>query len=305
MDWNDDGLPDIIVGDRNGYVSYFRRTGPGISDLTSEGRIKSGGVDIDVGSNSAPVCVYVQSDGSHQRLDWNEDGLYDLLVGLQGGYPSGANLRVYLNEGSNSSPVFSGYEEIAGTYEYRFTPQVCDLNGNGKKDIIAGNNSGSIMFYENIGTNASPEFAPGVNLQAGGSNIQLSAGTRLWVDDWNGNGLLDLLVSDYNGQVSVFLQSTVGTAPGGAAALQGASLSVAANPCNGTPVLRVSLPQAAAVEIDVYDTAGRMVAGTLPGMLAAGLHEIAVEMDGERTGLYFARCRAGDIVLTERFTLIR
>ena len=69
-DWNGDGLDDLFIGDCRGMVSYYRRTGTGITDLTYEGTLTSTAGIIDVGANSAPVIT-----------DWNNDGLLDLIVG--------------------------------------------------------------------------------------------------------------------------------------------------------------------------------------------------------------------------------
>ena len=91
MDFNDDGILDIIVGDRNGYVNYFR--GTGTETLTTEPDIKANGTTIDAGSNSAPVIV-----------DWNEDGLLDLILGTETG-----TIRLYLNSGTASAHVFTTY----------------------------------------------------------------------------------------------------------------------------------------------------------------------------------------------------
>jgi len=53
------------------------------------------GVPIDVGEVSAPLM-----------FDWNRDGRKDLLCGQ---YDSG-KIRFYQNLGSDSAPVFSGYQ---------------------------------------------------------------------------------------------------------------------------------------------------------------------------------------------------
>jgi hypothetical protein len=66
--------------------------------LGPEGTVQAGGVDIAVVGYSVPSFV-----------DWNEDGLGDLLVG-EGG--ATAKARVYLNVGSASSPEFSGFSYV-------------------------------------------------------------------------------------------------------------------------------------------------------------------------------------------------
>jgi hypothetical protein len=44
-------------------------------------------------------------------VDWNSDGLNDLVVG-EGSGTYTANVHVYLNEGTASHPLFSGYFHV-------------------------------------------------------------------------------------------------------------------------------------------------------------------------------------------------
>ncbi len=298
MDWNDDGLEDIIVGDRNGYINYFRRTGSGVNDLTSEGKITSGGTTIDVGANSSPVCVYVHHDGTRERLDWNEDGKCDMLVGQEGSYTTGSELRIYLNQGTNSAPLFSGYESIPGTYGYRFCPQVVDLDGDGKKDVVAGNNDANIVFCRNTGTNEAPVLAAGVNLQSNGTAIDLYSGTRLWVDDWNSDGILDLLVSDYNGYVYKFLGQATGVGDYHYAGVDGGfTVNPVSNPASG--MFAVNLQGVwGTTMIRVYDASGRQVAETISQDDTA-----FIDAAGLPAGVYSIAAMNGDCVSTCRVIL--
>lgn len=68
-----------------------------VVEFTAQGRLMSGGEVIDVGSYAAPLMV-----------DWNGDGLQDLLAGQ---FEEG-RIRYYENEGTSSSPVFSGYQYL-------------------------------------------------------------------------------------------------------------------------------------------------------------------------------------------------
>ena len=44
MDYDDDGMLDIIVGDRNGFTHYYRRTSESPITLTKEDDLVCGGV---------------------------------------------------------------------------------------------------------------------------------------------------------------------------------------------------------------------------------------------------------------------
>lgn len=180
---------DLIVGDRNGGINYFRRTSNDPITLTEMPGISCAGNEINVGSNSAPVIT-----------DWNDDGLMDMLVGNE----NPGNIRLYLNDGGGSSPVFSSYTLIQSGSEdithYRNAPQVFDMNGDGRKDILVGANDNNVYFYENTGTSPDPQFDGFVTIAS------KSVGMRLWIDDWNHDGLPDMLTSDYDGYVWVWIQ---------------------------------------------------------------------------------------------------
>jgi hypothetical protein len=77
---------------------------------------------------------------------------------------------------------------------------VCDLNQDGKKDLVIGEDYGYVYYLENMGTNAAPEFRTAVKLESDGAPISWPSGqtdTRAWVDDWNGDGKLDMLLGNY------------------------------------------------------------------------------------------------------------
>ncbi|MEN8209511.1 MAG: T9SS type A sorting domain-containing protein [Candidatus Fermentibacteria bacterium] len=239
MDYNDDGMLDIIVGDRNGYVHYYRRTSESPITLTKEADLVCGGTIIDAGSNSAPVCV-----------DWNEDGKRDLLIGNE----SPGNVRLYINDTIDTDPVYNTYSliENSGTpiSSYRNCPQVFDMNQDGMKDLLIGVNGGQIYYYENTGTNASPVFS--------GYEIIISTGSggaRFWIDDWNEDGLPDVLASNFNGFIRVYIQLFMSIEEEETSAVR--TLSVNRNPFAGSVV--ISGDGFSNGIISIYDLQGRAV----------------------------------------------
>lgn len=108
------------------------------------------------------------------------------------------------------------------------TPTICDWDGDGVLDIVAGNSAGNILFYRNVGTDAAPSFVSGVKLQAGGYDIHVQPGygediqgpvEARWgyiganVYDWNADGRLDILTNDSRAKHMVYLAGTDGLAP--------------------------------------------------------------------------------------------
>jgi hypothetical protein len=84
--------------------------------------------------------------------------------------------------------------------------EVADLNGDGRKDLLAGNTDGQLYLYLNNGTDAEPKFQGSQKVQAKGAEINLGTSrSRPFVCDFNGDGRLDLLVGGADGLVRLYL----------------------------------------------------------------------------------------------------
>ena len=197
-DWNNDGRLDLITGERNGYYTVFLRKED--STLTNAGRIQAHGVDIMTNNNSWPAIV-----------DWDLDGRKDLLAGQEGiGAP--CNVYVYLNEGTDSLPVFgdSTPVEHGGSQfnNYRCVPLLLDLDLDGKRDLVLGEWYSSVRLYSNVGTDTNPVFNGYVNLvEPDPENFSNGNPPRVNFTDWDGDGDLDMITCDYYG--SVFLRRNI------------------------------------------------------------------------------------------------
>ena len=99
-DFNGDGLPDLVVGDRTGEVGLYLN--PGGSDPNAEFKrtaTLSFGAKSNLGGVVAPYAA-----------DFNGDGLIDLLIGLPNGH-----IAVALNTGTKTEPKFGPLVELKGT----------------------------------------------------------------------------------------------------------------------------------------------------------------------------------------------
>ncbi len=197
-DWNNDGRLDLITGERNGYYTVFLRNPD--STLTNTGRIQAHGADIVTSSNSWPFVV-----------DWNLDGRKDLLVGQEGLYTT-CNVFVYLNEGTDSLPVFGDSTPVlhnGSTFSDRRTaPLYLDLDGDARRDLVLGEWYSSVRFYSNVGTDTDPAFDTFVNLvEPDPDSFSNGNPPRVNFADWDGDGDLDMISCDYYG--SVFLRENI------------------------------------------------------------------------------------------------
>ena len=95
------------------------------------------------------------------------------------------------------------------------TPFGVDWDSDGDEDIICGNTAGYIGFFENLGGGSHPVWHKVKLLEAGGHTIRIQAGSNgsiqgpaeAWgyttqtVADWDGDGLLDIVVNSIWGKV--------------------------------------------------------------------------------------------------------
>lgn len=195
MDWNSDGAWDIVSGDRSGYFNIFVR-----QDTTLIGYYRYRLMDstiIDVGSNSQPAVS-----------DWNGDGKKDLILGSEAGY-----IYLFLNQTSDTWPMFQDYTYLqAGgqtIYIYRVNPYIFDLDRDGKKDLICGENNGYVLFFKNIGSDTNPILiSPETLRMVDGTPVRASPypyGSRCGFGYWNSDTLPDFLLGSYDGQIRLYL----------------------------------------------------------------------------------------------------
>jgi hypothetical protein len=169
--------------------------------------IKADGNDIAVPGYSVPSFV-----------DWNNDGLQDLVVGEGGaiGTVTPAKVRVYLNQGTQADPLFTGYFYVqAAGQDLTLTPEGCmgcfprvvDWDEDGRQDLLVGVSDGTVRIYMNIADNNNPAFDAGKNLKIGPeAALDLDVGKRPTpiVVDWNNDGMLDVVSGAWDGYIHIF-----------------------------------------------------------------------------------------------------
>ncbi|MBD3170361.1 MAG: T9SS type A sorting domain-containing protein [candidate division Zixibacteria bacterium] len=77
------------------------------------------------------------------------------------------------------------------------------------------------------------------------------------------------------------------------------------NPFNANTTIGYSLPEAANVQLEVYNLMGQKVETLHDGYMPAGEHQVNWDASHYSSGVYFYRLTAGDRVFTKRMTLLK
>jgi hypothetical protein len=77
------------------------------------------------------------------------------------------------------------------------------------------------------------------------------------------------------------------------------------NPFNPATTLSFTLPEAAHVELTVFDLQGRVIAGLVNGLREAGVHEVTFDASQLASGLYFYRIEAGGFSSVKKMILMK
>ena len=230
VDLDDDGHLDMITGQYHpGEVTWFRGTGDGFlpgETLPQEGDPSSNGQPMFGNYEGEPGDIgtfhyWVYTSASFG--DFDDDGDYDLIVG------GGDGLRISENIGSPRRPSFAmrdplltidgkplkildrGPEWLAMLSEHgeipppdgdgKSSPLVVDWDDDGVLDLLVTGSyrhpsSHAVTFFRGVKTDDGHRFHPGVDLlpTADGAKALPGSGQRVYVDDWNKDGVKDLII---------------------------------------------------------------------------------------------------------------
>lgn len=201
MYWDADEKKDLLVGQADGKIKLY-------TNVWTDGvPVFDSGTYLTVGKIGYKSNIDVGSRATLSVVDWNNDGRKDLVAGALDG-----KIRVYINNGTDTEPNFvleslvqeNGSDLVVPSG--RSSPDVLDLDYDGRKDILTGNTDGQLLFYRNIGTDDSPAFSGYTLVESKGVVIDL-AGTprsRPYLCYWNEDYYLDVLVGAGDGKVRLY-----------------------------------------------------------------------------------------------------
>jgi len=194
-DLDNDGKLDLIVGETNGTLSHYEQIA---LDSDNYEIVTSNFNNIDVGYSSQPTFI-----------DLDNDELLDMIVGGFGGYlPS----KIYHYEQSSFeseyfnliTDSFSGI--TFGSGGLHISPTFTDIDDDNLIDMIIGINY-SLRHYEQD-TYGSINFSL---ITTNFNNINVGDFTTPCFEDLDGDGLLDLILGEWDGNLNHYEQDEQGS----------------------------------------------------------------------------------------------
>ncbi len=216
VDWNNDSLPDLVVGEGGGgytgkvrvYENVGTSSSPAFSSYTY---VQSAGADLTCPASGCLGCF-------SRVVYWDADNRKDLLVGQADG-----KVKLFLNNGTDANPMFDG-----GTFLQvgppgsktdidvgsRATATVADWNSDGKKDLVVGELDAVVNVFLNEGTDTAPDFRSLISAKEDGSDLEVpfsrSSPVVLDLDD---DGKKDLLSGNTYGHLLFYSNTGTDTEP--------------------------------------------------------------------------------------------
>lgn len=209
LDINNDGKTDMIAAPNElqsgnaitDSVAWYYQNTQSNSNIQLDFQQKDFlvGDMIDLGQDASPVF-----------FDYNGDGLLDILIGHMGycqndnSYKTG--LTLLENTGSATAPSFlwitNNYANLDTLQVLGMHPTVGDLDADGDKDLILGNEGGSLIFVEN--TAGAGTTATWANPVRNYKFIDTGSNSTPQLKDLDRDGDLDLAIGEYNGNINYF-----------------------------------------------------------------------------------------------------
>ncbi|NOR67949.1 MAG: hypothetical protein GQ528_11400 [Woeseiaceae bacterium] len=194
---------NIGGGFREGFDGMTLIAGSAKFERTSEGTFVNYQGERIESTPEKPIGITGTASAAH-AADWDDDGDYDLIIGDYYG-------KVYLvpNKGTPQSHAFGKEKRLRAAgkpidVKKGAGPFAADWDGDGDLDLLVGADDGSVRLYRNTGSAQSPELASAVQLVSPSEisrsqhpkDVRRGIRAKICVADWNGDGLLDLLVGD-------------------------------------------------------------------------------------------------------------
>lgn len=144
VDWNRDGLTDLVMLDHEGQLAFFERA------KEKGGVVLLPGKQIFVDEAGQPINLIRGPSGKSGRrkleiTDWDGDGMQDILF-------NGENADFYRNLGERDGKVMlknRGTMDARKVSGHTSSPTLVDWDGNGVPDLLVGSEDGRLYYKKN------------------------------------------------------------------------------------------------------------------------------------------------------------
>lgn len=280
-DLDNDGDLDMVLGESQGTLLYFERTGaPG--DLVQFTLMNASLGNIDVGLYSAPTLV-----------DLDQDQDLDLLVGNRGG-----TLDYFENTGSASSPSFAATPTIEDFGGIDVEPLCCEgfskpwvtstMDSSNDRYLFVGAKNGRTVLYGPLPSN--PNFDMNLVLSRVDSIVTSQTRTAITGADLNGDGKTELMLGEYGGGIK--LMRNLIMAPLGIQPVQPLNIKLFPNPVKEQLTVRWEQDGNAAT-IRIVDLLGRV---QFEEAVQTQESETTIDLQHLPSGAYILQLSAGNQV---------
>jgi hypothetical protein len=202
VDWNGNGVLDILVGNSEGFILFFENLGSDDAPRFLPGtRVQAGGRDIHVQAGYSGSLQGLQEARwgylSPNVIDWNGDGLPDILTGdITGDY------QIYLNRGTATTPqlepahpLYCDGIDLHGMWRCR--PAVANIGDRCALVIVDGDDHFHLYWRiddYNVEDGGKLQLEDGKPIGTSGGVGGKSGRCKLDLFDWNQDGQLDLIL---------------------------------------------------------------------------------------------------------------
>jgi len=198
FDWDKDGDLDMLVGQKNGTLSFYLNEGTIFSPnwVFKERNFQL----IDIGGESTPFFVDIDGDNDDDMVI----GSANPTVFLYDNRPRGKSRSLW-----NISTNLFNFHKLVVTGN-RASIAAGDLDNDKDLDLIVGEEGGNLNYYENIGTATEPDWVLKTEELIYITGMENSAPI---LGDIDGDGDLDLLVGEKQGQIALILNQGTPESP--------------------------------------------------------------------------------------------
>ena len=227
VDWDDDGDVDLVVGQEDGRVALLRHSGSvddGLPLFDPPIFFKQQAEEVKFGALVTPVSYDWDEDGDEDLLCGNTAGEIGFIENLDGKNPPKWAAPVLLEANGKPIRIQAGPNgSIQGPAERKWgytTISIADWDHDGRTDIVANSIWGKVVWFRNVGAEKKPKLEaarpvvvtwedeapkPAWNWwDSDGGELATQWRTTPYVEDWDGDGLNDLVMLDHEGYLSWF-----------------------------------------------------------------------------------------------------